>query len=47
MTRMADSQRIVITGAGAICGSGKSSAEIVAALHAGRSAIRPIEQWDA
>jgi 3-oxoacyl-[acyl-carrier-protein] synthase-1 len=44
---MANLQRIVITGAGAICGSGKSPAEIVAALRAGRSAIRPIEQWDA
>jgi 3-oxoacyl-[acyl-carrier-protein] synthase-1 len=44
---MADAQRIVITGMGAICGSGKSPAEIVEALRAGRSAIRPIEQWDA
>jgi 3-oxoacyl-[acyl-carrier-protein] synthase-1 len=44
---MATAQRIVITGAGAICGSGKSPAEILAALQAGRSAIRPIEQWDA
>ncbi len=39
--------RIVITGSGAICGSGKSPAEVVDALRAGRSAIRPIEQWDA
>lgn len=39
--------RIVITGSGAICGSGKSPAEILDALRAGRSAIRPIEQWDA
>jgi 3-oxoacyl-[acyl-carrier-protein] synthase-1 len=44
---MAGTQRIVVTGAGAICGSGKSPAEILEALRAGRSAIRPIEQWDA
>ena len=44
---MANAQRIVITGSGAICGSGKSPSEIVEALRAGRSAIRPIEQWDA
>jgi 3-oxoacyl-[acyl-carrier-protein] synthase-1 len=40
-------ERVVVTGLGAICGSGKSPAEIVAALVAGRSAIRPVEQWDA
>jgi 3-oxoacyl-[acyl-carrier-protein] synthase-1 len=40
-------RRIVVTGTGAICGAGKSPAEILAALRAGRSAIRPIEQWDA
>jgi 3-oxoacyl-[acyl-carrier-protein] synthase-1 len=44
---MASDQRIVVTGTGAICGSGKSPAEILEALRAGRSAIRPIEQWDA
>jgi 3-oxoacyl-[acyl-carrier-protein] synthase-1 len=44
---MARAPRIVITGTGAICGAGKSPADILAALQAGRSAIRPIEQWDA
>jgi 3-oxoacyl-[acyl-carrier-protein] synthase-1 len=39
--------RIVITGTGAICGSGRSPDEVLAAVLAGRSAIRPIEQWDA
>jgi 3-oxoacyl-[acyl-carrier-protein] synthase-1 len=44
---MARAPRIVVTGTGAICGAGKSPAEILAALQAGRSAIRAIEQWDA
>lgn len=39
--------RIVITGTGAICGSGRAPDEVLAALLAGTSAIRPIEQWDA
>jgi 3-oxoacyl-[acyl-carrier-protein] synthase-1 len=39
--------RIVITGSGAICGSGRSPDEIFAAILAGQSSIRPIEQWDA
>ncbi len=39
--------RIVITGTGAICGSGRSPDEVLAALLAGSSAIRPIGQWDA
>ena len=39
--------RIVITGSGAICGAGKSPDEIWDALRAGRSAIGPIQQWDA
>jgi 3-oxoacyl-[acyl-carrier-protein] synthase-1 len=39
--------RIVITGSGAICGSGRSPDEILAAILAGQSSIRPIEQWDA
>jgi 3-oxoacyl-[acyl-carrier-protein] synthase-1 len=38
--------RVVVTGSGAICGSGRSPGEILDALRAGRSAIRPIEQWD-
>ena len=40
-------QRIVVTGTGAICGAGKTPAEILAAVRAGRSAIAPIGQWDA
>lgn len=39
--------RIVITGTGAICGSGKTPSEILDAVRAGRSAIAPIGQWDA
>lgn len=40
-------QRIVVTATGAICGAGKTPAEILAAVHSGRSAIAPIGQWDA
>ena len=39
--------RIVITGAGGICGSGRSPEEILTAIVAGRSAVGPIAQWDA
>jgi 3-oxoacyl-[acyl-carrier-protein] synthase-1 len=39
--------RVLITGAGAICGAGRSPDEILAALLEGRSAIAPIAQWDA
>ena len=39
--------RIVITGSGAICGAGKSPAEIVDAALAGRSAIAEITLFDA
>jgi 3-oxoacyl-[acyl-carrier-protein] synthase-1 len=38
--------RVLITGTGAICGSGKSPAEIFDAIGSGRSAIAPIAQWD-
>jgi 3-oxoacyl-[acyl-carrier-protein] synthase I len=38
--------RILITGTGAVCGSGSSPAAILAAVRAGRSAIAPIAQWD-
>jgi 3-oxoacyl-[acyl-carrier-protein] synthase-1 len=38
--------RIVITGTGAICGSGRSPDEVLAALMGGTTSIRPIEQWD-
>ena len=40
-------ERIVITGAGVICGSGRSPDEVLEAILAGRTSIRPIEQWDA
>ena len=40
-------ERIVVTGTGAICGAGKTPAEILAAVRSGRSAIAPIGQWDA
>src|SRR5512134_4203623 len=45
MTAMAR-PRVLVTGTGAICGAGKSPAEIFDAIVAGRSAIGPIEQWD-
>jgi 3-oxoacyl-[acyl-carrier-protein] synthase-1 len=38
--------RVVITGAGAICGAGRTPDEILDAVEAGRSAIAPIRQWD-
>lgn len=44
---MSGRPRVVVTGLGAICGAGKSPAEILDALVAGRSAIGPIRQWDA
>ena len=40
-------QRILITGLGAICGSGRSPDDILEAIVAGRSSVRPITQWDA
>ena len=40
------SRPIVVSGSGAICAAGKTPAEIWSAVSAGRSAIRPIEQWD-
>jgi 3-oxoacyl-[acyl-carrier-protein] synthase-1 len=39
--------RVLVTGTGAICGSGRSPAEILDAILAGRSSIAPIQQWDA
>ena len=39
--------RIAITGAGAVCGAGKTVGEIWEAIGAGRSAVAPISQWDA
>jgi 3-oxoacyl-[acyl-carrier-protein] synthase-1 len=44
---MAVLPRVLITGTGAICGSGSTPAGILDALVAGRSAIAPIRQWDA
>jgi 3-oxoacyl-[acyl-carrier-protein] synthase-1 len=43
---MARAQQIVVTGAGALCASGKQPAEIWDAICAGRSAMTPIQQWD-
>jgi len=40
-------ERIVITGTGAVCASGNDPASLLAALRSGASAIRPIEGWDA
>ncbi len=40
-------QRIAITGCGAVCGAGLTVDEIWAALREGRSAVRPIQKWDA
>jgi 3-oxoacyl-[acyl-carrier-protein] synthase-1 len=41
------SERIAITGAGAVCGAGCTVDEILDAVLDGRSAIRPISQWNA
>ena len=38
--------RVVVTGAGAICGLGRDPATIWGALCGGRSALGPIRQWD-
>ncbi|MGB3429972.1 MAG: beta-ketoacyl synthase N-terminal-like domain-containing protein [Burkholderiaceae bacterium] len=38
--------RVLITGSGAICGAGTSPGQIYSEVAAGRSAIRPITQWD-
>jgi 3-oxoacyl-[acyl-carrier-protein] synthase-1 len=44
---MITSPRIVITGLGAICGSGLTAEAILEAIFAGKSSIAPIRQWDA
>jgi 3-oxoacyl-[acyl-carrier-protein] synthase-1 len=44
--QMTDASTIVVTGTGAVCGSGTSPDDIVDAVVAGRSAIGPITQWD-
>ena len=38
--------RVIVTGHGAICAAGKSPDEIWDAVREGRTAIRPIQQWD-
>jgi 3-oxoacyl-[acyl-carrier-protein] synthase-1 len=40
------SERIVITGTGAVCASGSDPAALLAAARSGESTIRPIEGWD-
>jgi 3-oxoacyl-[acyl-carrier-protein] synthase-1 len=40
------SARVVVAGSGAICAAGQSPGEIWDAVWTGRSAIRPIKQWD-
>ncbi|MBP9902391.1 MAG: 3-oxoacyl-ACP synthase, partial [Verrucomicrobia bacterium] len=39
--------RIVITGTGAVCGSGLTIDAIWDAILAGRSAVAPLSRWDA
>ena len=41
------SARVVVAGSGAICAAGTSPEEIWQAVWTGRSAIRPIQKWDA
>ena len=40
------SQRVLVTGTGAVCGAGMSADAILDAVREGRSAIAPITQWD-
>jgi 3-oxoacyl-[acyl-carrier-protein] synthase-1 len=44
---MSERLKIVITGSGAVCGSGRDPQSIFEAVDARHSSIRPIEQWDA
>jgi 3-oxoacyl-(acyl-carrier-protein) synthase len=44
---MSGSTKVVITGSSAVCGAGRDPQSILDAIREGRSAIRPIEQWDA
>ena len=39
--------RALITGSGAVCGTGRTPEALLAAAREGRSAIAPIQQWDA
>ena len=41
------SARVVVSGSGAICAAGKTPGKIWDAVSTGRSAILPIQQWDA
>src|SRR6185369_4174472 len=43
---MTNASSVVVTGTGAVCGVGMAPDAIVDAITAGRSAIRPIAQWD-
>jgi len=43
---MTNTSRVVVTGTGAVCGAGTSPEQILDAVLAGRSSIRPITQWD-
>ena len=42
-----DAPRILMTGDAAICAAGKDPAAVWEAVRAGRSAIAPIQQWEA
>lgn len=44
---MKSSPRLVVSGAGAVCGAGLTPNAIWDAVENGRSAIRPIDRWDA
>jgi 3-oxoacyl-[acyl-carrier-protein] synthase I len=44
---MAEVAKIVVTGIGAVCAAGREIQDIWEALCAGRTAIAPIQQWDA
>ena len=44
---MSETKRIAITGVGAVCGAGLGVDEIWGAIINGKSAIGPIEAWDA
>ncbi|MCX6895031.1 MAG: beta-ketoacyl synthase N-terminal-like domain-containing protein [Verrucomicrobia bacterium] len=44
---MSTKTSIAITGCGAVCGAGLGTDEIWSAILAGKSAVGPIEQWDA
>jgi 3-oxoacyl-[acyl-carrier-protein] synthase I len=44
---MTNRTKVVITGVGAVCAAGREVEEVWEALHAGRSGVAPIRQWDA